>query len=53
MYRDFIRLKILELAQQLRANSCCYAIRLLRRGEWRGDGSRTSLLVQNQVKQGS
>lgn len=53
IYREFIRLKILESAPQLRAKSYCYAIWLLRREEWRGAGRRTSLLVQNPVEQGS
>lgn len=52
IYREFIRLEILESAQQLRAKSCCYAIWLLRKGERRGTGRRTSLLVQNWVGQG-
>lgn len=53
IYRELIRLEILESSQQLRAKSYCYAIWLLGRGEWRGAGSRTSLLVQNWVEQGS
>lgn len=53
IYKEFLRLEILESSQHLRAKSYCYAIWLLRRGEWRGAGSRTSLLVQNWVERGS
>lgn len=49
IYKEFISLKILESAQQLRAKSCCYTVGLLRRGE-RKDRSRKIICLEHYHK---